>query len=260
MSTAVLKRANHWLRIQLLSESAYLIPLRLFIGIGWIRAGLEKFMDPGWPRGTTLVEFFNQHLSSGSVVFPFYRQLVHSIFTPNAAGLSWLIMLGQILVGIAILTGAFTNFALLCGMVMNLNFILIGEVTPSAFYMVIQILLLVTNVGYPLGVDALLARKIPSGLFVAQPYAIRKFWRFERSIFLGLALAMPFLALASIPYIRDYSPHSVDDPAMILLVLSVIAGLSAWITAIKFPRPVRLVGHPVIAPRSITRPRQRNAQ
>jgi len=45
-------------------------------------------------------------------------------------------------------------------------------------------------------------------------------------------------ALFAIPYIRDFSPHSVDDPAMILLVLSIIIGLSALITWMRFRKMV----------------------
>jgi thiosulfate dehydrogenase [quinone] large subunit len=259
MFSHALKRANDWLQIQLRSDSTYLIPLRLFIGIGWVRAGLEKFIDAGWPRGTALVDFFNQHSSSSIVTFPFYRDLIQNVFAPNVLALSWLIMMGQILVGLAILTGAFTNFALLCGLFMNVNFILSGEVSPSAFYVVIQVVLLVTNVGYYLGLDAMLAKIIPVGLLVAQPYAMRKYWRLEQGIYLCAATALMFLALAVIPYIRDFSPHSVDDPAMVLLVLAVISGLSALITAVKIPQKRKLVYRPLVTRREFSRPRERGA-
>jgi uncharacterized membrane protein YphA (DoxX/SURF4 family) len=194
------------------------------------------------------------------VVFPIYRNLIQNVFAPNALALSWLIMVGQILVGAAILTGTFTNFALLCGLFMNLNFILIGEVNPSAFYVVIQVVLMVTNVGYSLGLDAILAKKIPIGLLVAQPYSKRKYWHVERGIYLGVSTALAFLALAIIPFIRDFSPHSVDDPAMILLVLAIISGLSTSIPVFKYPQKGKPVDHPVITRREISRPRERGAQ
>lgn len=164
-------------------------------------------------------------------------------------------MVGQVLVETAILAGAFTNFALLCGLFMNLNFILIGEVNPSAFYVVIQMVLMITNVGYVLGMDAILARSIPIGLLVAQPYRLRKYWQFERASYLGLAVAMAVLAVAVIPAIQDFSPHSVDDPAMLLLVLAVICGLSAWITAFKFREQPRQYYRPLLTRRILTRPR-----
>jgi hypothetical protein len=42
------------------------------------------------------------------------------------------------------------------------------------------------------------------------------------------------VALYSIPYIQDFGPHSVDDPAMILFILSLLTGLSALITLMRF--------------------------
>lgn len=236
MSFLDIQQSRRWLQSQLQSEAAFLLPLRLFIGIGWIRAGLEKFIEPGWPQGTALAQFFNEQLASGTVVFPFYQHLLRDVFMPHVLGLSWLIMIGQLLTGIAIMTGTFTNFALLAGLFMNLNFILAGRVTPSAFYIVIQIVLLVGNAGYVLGMDHFLAKRIPVGLLVSQPYAARSYARLERRLFMLLALLTPLFGLASIPYIQDYGPHSVDDPAMIMLVLSIVSGFTALITYFKFPR------------------------
>jgi thiosulfate dehydrogenase [quinone] large subunit len=257
MSGFTLQPTSRWLQRQLKSEAAILLPLRLFIGIGWIRAGLEKLIDPGWPAGFALAQFFHEQMASGTVVFPFYQHLLRDVFVPHALGLSWLIMIGQLLTGIAIMTGTFTNLALMAGLFMNLNFILAGRVTPSAFYIVIQIVLLVGNAGYVLGVDQFLAKRIPVGLLVAQPYATRGYARMERRLFMILALLAPLFGLASMPYIQDYGPHSVDDPAMIMLVLSIISGFTALITYFKFPRPERR--EVVIRDRSreVTRPVRR---
>ena len=69
-------------------------------------------------------------------------------------------MIGQLLTGIAIGLGLFTNLALLGGLFMNLNFLLIGRVNPSAFYIVIQTVLFVGDAGMILGLDVLLASRI----------------------------------------------------------------------------------------------------
>ena len=47
-----------WLMQALQREGVYLLPLRLFIGIGWLRAGLEKLADSSWHTGLALSEFF----------------------------------------------------------------------------------------------------------------------------------------------------------------------------------------------------------
>ena len=231
MSVNILAKPRLYVQREIQQDSAYLLPLRLFIGIGWIRACLEKFITAGWPNGTSLVEFFNQQLSGGQVVFPFYRDLITQVFAPNALALSWIIMIGQLLVGMAIMFGALTNFALLMGMFMNLNFILAGMITPSAFYIVIQAALLVANTGAVFGLDYYLSRYLPFSLISAQRSLDRKFWRLEKACFSLAAVLAVFIGAASIPFIQDYSPHSVDDPAMLMLVLSVITGLTALVTS-----------------------------
>ncbi len=218
-----------YLQNSLQKESAYLLPLRIFIGIGWIRASLEKIIEVGWYDGSALSDFLQAHLESGAMVFPFYRSLVENIFLPNAFAMSWIIMIGQFLVGVAMLVGFFTNFALLWGLFMNLNFILAGEVNPSAFYVVIQLVLFVGNVGAILGLDSHLSRFVPISLLVAQPGPGRKYWRVEKIGYILMGSLSIVIGLVSIPYINDFGPHSVDDPAMLLMVLSVFSGVSILI-------------------------------
>ncbi len=75
-------------------------------------------------------------------------------------------VIGQLLVGAAILLGLFTNAALLGGLFMNLNFILAGAPNPSAFYFVIQVALFIGGTGAIIGLDQLLGRRIRTPLFV----------------------------------------------------------------------------------------------
>lgn len=217
------------------AENAYLLPLRIFIGVGWMRAGLEKLIEPGWLNGTALTNFLGGQLEAGQVIFPFYRLWIEKIFLPGALALGWVILVGQLLVGLAVLTGTLTNFALLWGLFMNINFILAGQVTPSAFYVVIQIVLLLGNAGVILGLDQILGRRIPLRVLVARKEAsVERLW-IEKRLFVSLALISLGAGVLAIPFIRDYSPHSVDDPAMILLVLGVFTSLSSIIMYLRLP-------------------------
>jgi thiosulfate dehydrogenase [quinone] large subunit len=236
MSAVTLVKVREYLINEVQRDNAYLFPLRLFIGIGWVRASLEKLIEAGWNDGSSLVAFFNQQVSGNHVYFPFYQALIRDIFAPHALSLSWVIMIGQVLVGVSVLAGFFTNFALICGLFMNFNFIFAGEVTPSAFYIVIQMALFIGNAGAIFGVDQFLSRRIPVCFLVARPEGARKLLGLERATFLMIATLSLGGALFSVPYIRDYSPHSVDDPAMILLVLSIIIGLSALITWMRLQK------------------------
>lgn len=233
MNMQNLKKTLLAMQHELDGDAAYLIPLRLFIGIGWIRASLEKIVSPGWPQGTALAEFFNQQLTSGHIVFPFYRHLITDVFAPHALTMSWIIMSGQMLVGLAVMFGVFTNFALLWGLFMNINFVLAGQITPSAFYIVIQTVLIVANAGAVFGLDRLISPRVPIPLLAAYSPGLRKYWRLEQNLYFAAVLIAVLVGGLSIPYIRDYSPHSVDDPAMLMLVLSVVTGLTALITAFR---------------------------
>ena len=239
-------------------DNAYLFPLRLFIGIGWVRAGLEKLIEAGWHDGSSLVLFFAQQASEDHLHFPFYQAIIQDLFAPQALSLSWVIMIGQLLVGISILAGFFTNFALLCGLFMNFNFIFAGQVTPSAFYIVIQMALFIGNAGAIIGVDQFLSRKFPVCFLVARSDGSRGLLSLDKATYLTIAILSLVGALFAVPYIRDYSPHSVDDPAMILLVLSVIIGLSALITWLRLQKRIDFRERPV--PASIPDPEFRRGQ
>ena len=48
-------------------EGAYLLPLRIFIGIGWLRAATEKLIEPDWYDGTALKAFFEAQREDGLI-------------------------------------------------------------------------------------------------------------------------------------------------------------------------------------------------
>jgi len=221
------------LEAELLKENAFLLPLRLFIGLGWLRAGVEKMIDPVWRSGDKILDFFNAQIAADAVYFPLYETLITQLFAPNAFALSWIILIGELLVGIAILLGAVTNLALLAGIFMNLNFVLAGVVNPSAFYIVIQAVLLSANTGAILGLDSVFSRYSGSFL-IAHPSSFERGNRpSRRRALLVSGILCGLTALLAVPYIRDFGPHSVDDPAMLLFIL---LSLGAMLLGIHFMR------------------------
>lgn len=214
---------NHW-ATYLRAESAYLLTLRFFIGLGWLRAGLEKLLYDDVLQGDWLSTFFTRHIAAGDIVFPVYTTLIKALFLPNVAVLSVLVIGLELLLGFAIIGGAFTNLALLTGIFLNINFILSGVPSPSAFYLVIQAFLIVMNTGAVLGFDIYAARQIPVALLVAQPELLLTYRRHDQLALLVLTLTFFAAALVSLPFVRDYSPHAVNDPAMILVITSLMLG------------------------------------
>jgi len=150
---------------------------------------------------------------------------------PNVVLLSLIIIVGQVCAGIAIGTGTFTNAALLGGLFMNFNFILAGRVSPSAFYVVIQVVLFVGNAGAVMGMDTWLSRYVPFTFLTASARPRNN--RIQRWVFLNAAFMSWGFMLMCVPYIRDFSTHSVDDPAMLLTILAGLGGLTALIVALR---------------------------
>jgi thiosulfate dehydrogenase (quinone) large subunit len=64
---------------------------------------------------------------------------------PNAGLFSFLVMWGEILVGIALILGVFTNFAALMGIVMNFAFLFSGTVSTNAQMVLLTVFVLIAG-------------------------------------------------------------------------------------------------------------------
>ena len=226
------RRVVQAVRQETLQEGVYLVPVRAFIGIGWLRAFAEKAIDPGWSDGTRLMAFLEHQLDAGRIVVPPYQALVTDVFLSHALTLAWIVTLGQLLAGIAIASGTLTTAALLGGIFMNFNFLLAGVPDPSAFYIVIQVVLLSAGTGAVLGVDARLGQRVR--FFAACPRGREP----NVSIVPATALALAALAFGCALYatlhIRDWTPAgSVHDPAAVLAVLAFMVASWALIAALR---------------------------
>jgi hypothetical protein len=115
---------------------------------------------------------------------------------------------------------------------MNLNFLLAGAPNPSTFYIVIQVVLLLTNAGAILGLDAGLAKTIHHPLLVAQPLAERHQRRWRVPL-LPVGVILLVTAVYALAHVTDWSPAgSVEDPAMIVAILALLSlawAMIAWL-------------------------------
>ena len=231
VAVALARKALRVVRHEALKDGIYLVPVRVFIGIGWLRAFMEKAIDLGWRDGTRLVGFLERQLEGGTIVFPPYQALVTDVFLPDATALGWMVMLGQLLAGAAILTGSLTTAALLGGIFMNLNFLLAGVPEPSAFYVVVQMALLLAGTGAILGADARLCKRLRHPLLAARPSGQQPRVVIATSTAVALASLDYGVAVYAAVHIRDWSPAgSVRDPAAVLAVLAFM--IAAWLTTV----------------------------
>lgn len=224
----------HYLHKEILRENVEFTILRVFIGTGWIRAFFEKWGQPDWINGEKIRLFLETKLEQKLVAFPFYERLISDFFLAHAGLLAWIVMVGQLLCGIAITLGVFTNIALLMGIFMNLNFILAGAPNPSAFYVIIQLILRAGNAGAILGMDEWISKKIRNVWWVSQEHLQGSFSQRSMRGYWALAILLLSFSCYSFLFVRDFSPEgSVHDPAMIMAILSLFAAATCFEGYIK---------------------------
>jgi DoxX len=86
-----------------------LLPLRLFLAAGWLRAGIEKVIEPKWRTGQALRKFLvDQHDSA----LPFFRPAMDHPIAPAAVPVAIVVMVTQVACGLAIATGKQLRLAL----------------------------------------------------------------------------------------------------------------------------------------------------
>ena len=181
------------------SVAAMLLPLRLFLAAGWLRAGVEKVIEPDWWTGDLLTEFLNEQRTE---MLPFFGSFADAFVSPFTGPVAWLVVEAQIAIGVCLLLGRYTKQVLWAGVVLNLAFVMSGRVNPSAFYLVMEIVLLFA-----------LSRPVPVKTAIQR------------------AALWSIPADAILPFAPTIAPAEVsDDPA---LMLSFVSGLAA-ITTLAF--------------------------
>ncbi len=203
----LLQLCANYLMSEVCKPNIFLVPARVFLGIGWLRAAIEKGASGTWFTGVGVEMFLLEHLPT--MTFPFFQSLAINIFLPQAEAFAFVVFLAQVLVGLSLIFGVFTKPALLGGMLMNISFLLAGAVNPSTFYLVIQMLLFSMNAGEVLSLDAL--KRQPA----SKPLIHR-----HKRIFLVCAFSSLILASLAFPYIQDFSPKgAIEDVAAVTVVL-----------------------------------------
>ncbi|WP_083520720.1 DoxX family membrane protein [Alicyclobacillus kakegawensis] len=126
--------------------------LRVWIGVEWIRAALEKIGSPVWTgakAGTAISGFLGNavKLSQGDhpAVQGWYASFLRGFALPHATAFSYLVSYGELLVGIGLVLGCLTTAAAFFGAAMNLAYLLAGTTSTNPNMLVWQVLLLVAG-------------------------------------------------------------------------------------------------------------------
>lgn len=136
--------------------------VRVYVGWKWFEAGWHKFTGVGWighDAGNSLSGFINSALAKTGGAHPdvasWYGYFLQHFVLPHTILWSYLVVFGEILIGIALITGIITAVVAFLGAFMNLNFMLAGSlsVNPVLFTLSILIIFAWRIAGY-LGADA----------------------------------------------------------------------------------------------------------
>jgi len=141
--------------------------LRAWLGYQWIDAALHKVNNPAWVvTGDALKGFWLNAVkipeapARPAIAFDWYRTFIQGLL--DAQAYTWfakLVAYGEILVGIALILGAFTGFAAFFSGVMNWNFMMAGSAStnPLLFAVAVGLVLAWKIAGY-IGADFFLLR------------------------------------------------------------------------------------------------------
>lgn len=126
--------------------------LRIWLGYTWLTASLEKLGNPVWTgdkAGVAISGFFQGAIAKATGEHPavqgWYASFLQNVAMPNAKFFSYLIPMGEFLVGLALILGAFTTFAAVMGALMNLNFMLAGTTSTNPIMYTIAIIIIVAG-------------------------------------------------------------------------------------------------------------------
>ncbi|MBV8715934.1 MAG: DoxX family membrane protein [Chloroflexi bacterium] len=142
--------------------SWFWLVVRVYVGYDFLTAGWHKFTTPEWMNGTGagIIGFWKGALgttASGApvITFDWYRNFLQFLLDTNSAGwFSYVIVFGELAVGIGLILGAFVGLAATGGLLMNMAFMLAGTTSTNPVLAILGVLLILAwkNAGY-IGLD-----------------------------------------------------------------------------------------------------------
>ncbi len=145
--------------------------VRVLIGAVWLNGGIEKLLNPDFPRQ------FADSLAAGGFVSqapPFFQGFMRGYVIPNAELFAQLMRAGELTLGIALILGLLTNFAAVGSAVLSAMILFsqggvglgTGLGTPEFLTMnvliaLVSVVVLFSTAAKVLSVDARLARRSP---------------------------------------------------------------------------------------------------
>jgi len=151
------------------------LPIRLFVGFSFLEAGLHKLfpagkaIGAGWlDGGASLLGYWKNAAAipeapaRPAITFEWYRDFLNILINNDAqVWFAYLIVFGEIAVGLGLIFGVLTGFAAFFGAFMNMSFLLAGSAStnPVLFALGVGLILAWRVAGY-YGIDRYLLPRL----------------------------------------------------------------------------------------------------
>ena len=133
------------------------LPIRLFVGFSWLDAGWHKFTDPEWTQGGAALRAYWERAASipeqgrPPITYEWYRDFINTLLSGgHETWFAWVVTLGELAIGLALIAGALTGIAAFFGAFMNMSFLLAGSAStnPVMFTLAVGLMLAWRVAGY----------------------------------------------------------------------------------------------------------------
>lgn len=137
--------------------ASFWLVVRVYIGWLWLSSGWGKVQNPAWTdTGQALAGFWKGAVAipaqgSPRITFDWYRNFLQFLIdTESYVWFGKLVAFGEVLVGIALIAGAFVGVAAFFGAAMNFNFMLAGTAStnPLMFLLAMFLIMAWKTAGY----------------------------------------------------------------------------------------------------------------
>lgn len=119
--------------------------IRLYLGVRWLTSGWGKVVGGEFDAGGYLQAAVAQASGENPAVQGWWATFLEAVAIPNAGLFSFMVMWGEVLVGLGLLLGIFTNFAALMGLTMNFSFLLSGTLSTNPQMAILTIFIVIAG-------------------------------------------------------------------------------------------------------------------
>jgi thiosulfate dehydrogenase [quinone] large subunit len=138
---------------------AWLVPLRLYIGWFFLDSGWGKWSS-GWIDKGVLAQRIGTWMQEGKT-FAFYADFLREQVLTHLSLYSWLVVVGELGAGAALMLGLGTRLAAAAALLMNVNFFL-GSAQPlNVVFALCNVVFIAAGAGRTFGLDALVRQRLP---------------------------------------------------------------------------------------------------